>query len=122
MVAKKVWIERFSYIDNITTDRGAILQVSSEIKGELPENYSSYLGDIILKLLPAGSISGAPKKSTLNIISEAEGEKRGFYTGIFGFFDGKTLDSAVTIRYIEKDSDGQFYYRSGGGITVISDC
>ena len=80
----------------------------------------SRIGNIIFELLPAGSISGAPKPSTLDIIKRAEGQKRGFYTGVFGYFDGETLDSAVMIRFIEKQKDG-FYFRSGGGITINSD-
>jgi para-aminobenzoate synthetase component 1 len=75
---------------------------------------------MILKLLPAGSISGTPKKKTIKIIKEVEGYKRGFYTGIFGITDEKTfLDSAVIIRYIEKDKDN-LIYKSGGGITIDS--
>lgn len=122
MVSKKVWVEQFRYIDLVKTDRGELLQVSSQIKGELEKNYKDSLGDLIFKLLPAGSISGAPKQSTIKIISEAEGEKRGFYTGVFGYFDGKVFDSAVTIRYIEKDKNGKLFYKSGGGITVNSEC
>ena len=69
-------------------------------------------------MLPAGSISGAPKPSTLRIITQAERERRGFYTGVFGYFDGKRLDSAVMIRYIEV-RDGRYYFRSGGELQLI---
>jgi len=86
----------------------------------MPEKYNEILGEIILKLLPAGSISGAPKKKTVEIIKDIETEKRGYYTGIFGHFDGKNLDSCVMIRFIEKNND-RLYYRSGGGITIYSD-
>jgi len=72
-----------------------------------------------MRLLPAGSVSGAPKKKTVEIIRNAEGQDRGYYTGIFGFFDGNNLDSGVMIRYIEKIGD-QLVYRSGGGITTHS--
>ena len=72
------------------------------------------------KLLPAGSISGAPKEKTVQIIQQAEGEKRGYYTGIFGYFDGNNLESAVAIRYIEKNEQGEMLFRSGGGITSQS--
>ena len=120
-VSSKVWVERFRYIDKIGTKDGELLQVSSDIRGLLPEGYLNSLGDIIFTMLPAGSVSGAPKHSTLKIISAAEGEKRGFYTGIFGYFDGKVFDSAVLIRFIEKDENGELWYRSGGGITVNSD-
>ena len=44
---------------------------------------------------------------------------RGYYTGIFGYFDGENLESAVNIRYLEK-KEGQLIYRSGGGITFLS--
>ena len=72
------------------------------------------------KLLPAGSISGAPKKKTVEIICKAENYKRGFYTGIFGFFDGEKLDSGVMIRYIE-EQNGKLIFKSGGGVTTFSD-
>jgi para-aminobenzoate synthetase component I len=119
-VSGKVWVEKFRYIDKIGTKEGDLLQVSSDIRGLLPEGYLNSLGDIIFTMLPAGSVSGAPKHSTLKIIAGAEGEKRGFYTGIFGYFDGKVFDSAVLIRFIEKDENGELWYRSGGGITVNS--
>jgi para-aminobenzoate synthetase component 1 len=70
-------------------------------------------------LLPAGSISGAPKKKTIEIIQEVEGQERGYYTGIAGTYDGETLDSTVLIRFIEEKEDGK-YFRSGGGITHLS--
>jgi para-aminobenzoate synthetase component 1 len=95
--------------------------MSSEISGELPLNYYETLGDLIFKLLPAGSISGAPKKKTVEIIRQAEQYDRGFYTGIFGIFDGENLDSGVMIRFIEQTAEGLFY-KSGGGITAKSNC
>ena len=120
-VAEQVDVRRFRYIDRLQVSRGEILQVSSEVTGRLTGNYYSRLGEVIFGMLPAGSVSGAPKPSTLHIISCAEGGRRGFYTGVFGYFDGKRLDSAVMIRYIE-ECDGQYYFRSGGGITINSDC
>lgn len=120
-VAEGVRVPRFRYIDRLRTSNGEILQVSSEVAGYLAGDYFSRLGDIVFELLPAGSISGAPKSSTLDIISRAEGEPRGYYTGVFGYFDGEKLDSAVMIRFIEQ-RDGRFYFRSGGGITINSDC
>lgn len=121
MVASDVRVDKLRYIDELYTTNGSILQVSSEISGQLPDNYLSHLGDILLHLLPAGSITGAPKPSTRQIITEAEQQSRGYYTGVFGYFDGKTLDTAVMIRFIEQE-DGGFYFRSGGGITANSDC
>lgn len=121
MVAKKVRVASFQYIDHIKTHNRELLQMSSEVTGELPENYREHLGDILYSLLPAGSISGAPKKKTLEVINEAEQYERGYFTGIFGIFDGKNLDSGVMIRYIEKTNNG-LIYKSGGGITSQSDC
>jgi len=69
--------------------------------------------------LPAGSISGAPKKSTLEIIKNVEGYERGFFSGVFGYYDGEKLDSGVMIRFIEQ-KDGELLYKSGGGITLDS--
>lgn len=118
-VANNVKVTRFRYIDEIkTTDKG-LLQVSSEIQGDLPPGYEMNLGDLLLALLPAGSVSGAPKRKTLEIIRQSEGEPRGYYTGVVGLFDGKSLDSGVMIRFIENDS-GTLYYRSGGGVTIQS--
>jgi len=119
MVAENVKVVRFRYLDELTTDSGKLLQVSSEISGELPEGFQEGIGDILFKLLPAGSITGAPKKKTMEIIQNAETYERGFYTGVFGFFDGQNLDSAVMIRFIEKTDHG-LVYKSGGGITAFS--
>ncbi len=116
-VAKHVKVKRFRYIEEIKTNTKHLLQVSSEIVGELEP--SAKLGNILLRLLPAGSVSGAPKEKTLEIIRHAEVKERGYYTGVFGYFDGKQLDSGVMIRFIEK-VDGKFFYRSGGGITTQS--
>ena len=80
----------------------------------------SNLGNILFSLLPAGSVTGAPKPKTVDIINETEIYSRGFYTGIFGYFDGRNLDSSVIIRYIEKQNDAM-YFKSGGGITFLSD-
>lgn len=120
MVANKVSVSRYRYIDTLQTNQGSILQTSSEIQGVLPNDYQEHLGDIIFRLLPAGSITGAPKKKTMQIIKEAETYHRGFYTGIMGYFDGENLDSAVMIRFVEQEGD-RLYFKSGGGITCQSD-
>ncbi|PIU82866.1 MAG: aminodeoxychorismate synthase component I [Elusimicrobia bacterium CG06_land_8_20_14_3_00_38_11] len=120
IVAKNVAVKKFRYIDRIKTPDKNILQVSSEITGVLEKNYHKKIGDIIFKLLPAGSITGAPKKKTVEIIKEVENYARGYYTGVFGCFDGQNLDCAVMIRYLEKIG-AQIFYKSGGGITTYSD-
>ncbi len=119
MVASKVRVEEFRYFTLIESSGKNLWQTSSEVVGELTENYLDNFGDLILRLLPAGSISGAPKKKTDEIISRVEGEKRGYYTGIMGLFDGDSLDTAVMIRYIEK-CENEYFYRSGCGITHMS--
>ncbi len=118
-VADKVWVERYRYLDRIATNEGTLLQVSSEIAGLVPGDFNGAYGDLLLQLLPAGSISGAPKPATLKIIQEAEGYERGYYTGIMGAFDGEIFESAVMIRYIEQQRDG-LVFKSGGGITARS--
>lgn len=119
-VASKVRVRRFKYIEKLKTHQGELLQMSSEITGKLPEDFRQSLGDILFRLLPAGSISGAPKKKTLEIIQQTESYERGFYTGVFGYSDGQNLDSAVAIRYIEKVGN-KLQFKSGGGITSMSD-
>jgi len=64
-------------------------------------------------------VSGAPKPQTLKLIRAAETGKRGYYTGVCGYFDGETFDSGVMIRFIEQRGT-EFYFRSGGGITTQS--
>ncbi len=120
MVSVNVKVSRFRYIDRIRTNRGELLQMSSEICGDLPPGWRSRLGDILFTLLPAGSVTGAPKQRTVEIIRAAEPDDRGFYTGIFGRFDGRELVSAVSIRFIEQRGD-EMLFRSGGGITALSD-
>lgn len=121
LVATHVKVTNYRYIEEVRTNDQTLLQVSSEIQGSLKPNYTKQLGDIFNQLLPAGSICGAPKKKTLEIIQEAESYQRNFYTGVFGVFDGKDLDSAVMIRFIEKEEQ-QMYFKSGGGITAKSQC
>jgi len=119
LVAKKVRVEKFRYIDKIKTNNGEILQSSSLISGFLENNWTSQIGEILDKLTPAGSVTGAPKIRTCQIINEIENYSRGFYTGIAGIFDGSTLISFVLIRFIEK-IDNNLYFKSGGGITTLS--
>lgn len=121
IVAKGVTVERFRYIDRVKTHRKELLQMSSEISGVIRDEYRSKPGSVMKALLPAGSISGAPKKKTLEIIRSAEKYQRGWYSGVFGIFDGQNIDSGVMIRYIEQHG-GKFYYKSGGGITALSNC
>lgn len=120
MVANNVRVKDFQRIDFIKTKQKNLLAMSSEIEGEIKPDFQNKIGSILQKLLPAGSILGAPKPKTLEIILEAEKYDRRFYTGIAGYFDGKNLDSCVMIRFIEKEN-GKLFFKSGGGITHQSD-
>ncbi len=119
IVANDIRVDRFRYIDRIKAGDKELLQVSSEISGNVGKEWRGRLGAIISALLPAGSISGTPKKRTVEIIEKIEGYERGYFTGIFGVYDGQNFDSAVMIRYVEKTAEG-YLYKSGGGITIDS--
>ncbi|KFL33928.1 aminobenzoate synthetase [Sulfurospirillum sp. SCADC] len=120
MVSKQVRVEEFRYVETIQAGTKELLHVSSKITGKLDEQWHENVGTIIAKLLPAGSISGTPKRSSVEIIERLEGYDRGYFTGIFGVYDGKSLDSAVMIRFLEKTKEGHLF-KSGGGITLLSD-
>lgn len=119
-VAKGVKVERYRFAEKIKSRFGDIWTTSSEISGTLPADWHSKIGTIVRQMLPAGSVTGAPKASTVSIIRQAEQSDRGFYTGVGGLFDGQTLDSAVMIRFVSLEN-GEMLFRSGGGITALSD-
>jgi para-aminobenzoate synthetase component 1 len=121
IVSKKVTVEKFRYCENIKAGDKELIQVSSKISGELEKDWEKRIGNIISTLLPAGSITGTPKRKTVQILDTIEKYERGYFTGVFGIYDGKTLDSSVIIRYLEKDSQNNLVYKSGGGITSDSD-
>jgi len=119
IVASQVRVNRFRYVEKIAAGEKELLQVSSEIEAQLPSNWRENFSEILQKLLPAGSITGTPKKSTIAIIKELEGYERGYFTGVFGYFNGENIESGVMIRFIEKQ-DEKLFYKSGGGITLDS--
>ena len=119
-VSNDVRVDSFRHLSSVHTNQKDLLQVSSTISGTLGTDYAAHLGTIFRALLPAGSVTGAPKEKTCEIIEDIEGYNRGYYTGVFGVFDGANVDSAVMIRYIEREHD-QFVFKSGGGITIHSD-
>lgn len=119
-IAQNVRVESYRYIDHIVAHNRSLLQVSSKIAGDIDKNFFKKLGDNFFQLLPAGSVTGAPKKKTVEIIKEAENYSRDFYTGVFGVFDGQDIKTSVMIRFIQNDN-GQLFYKSGGGITAYSD-
>ncbi len=119
-VASGVRVTDYRYLRSVTTTGGGLVQTSSKVGGQLPPDWRSRLGTILATLLPAGSVSGAPKAATVRLIREAEGGDRGYYCGIAGYFDGQTVDTCVLIRFLER-RDGRHFFRSGGGITALSD-
>jgi len=120
IVAKDVKVEEFRYIKKIQAGEKELLQVSSHISAHVGYNWHERIGDMLNSLLPAGSISGAPKKSTLKIIQDIEAYDREYFSGVFGVYDGEKFDSGVMIRFIQKCEDS-YIYKSGGGITLDSD-
>jgi len=120
IVSSDVKVEEFRYITEIEAGDKKLLQVSSHISGNVGDDWHENIGTILKSILPAGSISGAPKKSTLEIIQDIEEYERGFFSGIFGLYDGESFDSGVMIRFIEK-SNNSYTYKSGGGITLDSE-
>ncbi|WP_116124229.1 aminodeoxychorismate synthase component I [Lewinella sp. IMCC34183] len=119
-LAREVRVLEYRYLDSTEAGAAGLLQSSSRIGGQLPSDWRERLGDWLLQLLPAGSVSGAPKPATLDLIRRAEGGPRGYYCGVAGYFDGAELDSCVLIRFLERRADGGFMFRSGGGITARS--
>ena len=120
IVGSEVEVEKFRYVEKVKAGDKALLQVSSKISARLPADWRDGIGTLLSRMLPAGSITGTPKRSTVEIIHRVETYERDFYTGVFGVFDGESLRSAVMIRFIEQQ-DGKLYYKSGGGITIDSD-
>jgi len=120
IIGTEVKVEKFRYVEKIKAGKKELLQVSSKITAKLPIHWEDTLGSLLAQLLPAGSITGTPKKSTVNIIENVENFDRGFYTGVFGVYDGTSLRSGVMIRFIEQENK-KLFYKSGGGITIDSD-
>jgi para-aminobenzoate synthetase component 1 len=121
IVAKNIRVKKFRFITTIDTGSKKLHQVSSHICGKMDNNWRENIGTILKALLAAGSISGTPKKRTIEIIEETEEYERGYFSGVFGHYDGKDLYSAVAIRFIE-NTNGTFVYKSGGGLTCESNC
>jgi anthranilate synthase component I len=102
-------IEKYSHVMHIVTN----------VEGELAENKTSF--DALMSILPAGTLSGAPKVRAMEIIDELENIKRGPYGGAIGYlsFNGN-LDTCITIRTIIF-KDNRAYVQSGAGIVADSD-
>ena len=107
-VAEYMTIHRFS----------KVMHIASTVKGKLSDKYEPY--DAITALLPAGTLSGAPKFRACQIIDELEKEYRGVYGGGIGYIDfGGNLDVCITIR-TAAHYDNKVYVQAGAGIVADS--
>ena len=107
-VEKYMSIERYSHV----------MHIGSAVKGRLREEFRAV--DAIDSVLPAGTLSGAPKIRACEIIHELEGDKRGIYGGAIGYVDFTgNLDTCIGIRLAFKKG-GTVFVRSGAGIVADS--
>lgn len=107
-VEKYMEIERYSHI----------MHIGSTVRGELRSDLSAI--DAVNSILPAGTLSGAPKIRACEIINELENNKRGIYGGAIGYIDfSGNLDTCISIRIAYK-KNGKVFVRSGAGIVADS--
>ncbi|HEX2896425.1 MAG TPA: aminodeoxychorismate synthase component I, partial [candidate division Zixibacteria bacterium] len=96
----------------------SLIHLVTDVSATLKEDVH-YL-QIISALMPGGSITGAPKKSAVQILQEHESTPRGVYTGCIGYVNGKNADFNIAIRTITHQN-GQYEIHAGGGIVADSD-
>ncbi len=107
-VEKYMEVLRFSHV----------MHIGSTVRGKLKDKKSPV--DVIDSILPAGTLSGAPKIRACEIINELENNKRGIYGGAIGYIDfAGNLDTAIAIRIAYKKND-KVFVRSGAGIVADS--
>lgn len=108
-VEKYKTIQRFSHV----------MHIGSTVSGEIREDRDAL--DALDAILPAGTLSGAPKLRACEIINELENNKRGIYGGAIGYlsFTGN-LDTCIAIR-LAFSKNGKVFIRSGAGIVADSD-
>ncbi len=95
-------------------------QLVSTVRGQLSDGVSTIAA--LRALFPPGSMTGAPKLRTMEIIREIESTPRGAYAGAFGWLSGDgRADLGVVIRTLLTRGDGSYLLGTGGGITVQSD-
>ena len=96
-------------------EHSTLFQMTSEISAELEDNISLY--DIIQAIYPCGSITGAPKISTMKIIGETEKFSREVYCGAIGYIHNEKATFSVPIRILQKkNNENDFTYFAGGAI------
>ncbi|MCR4960829.1 MAG: anthranilate synthase component I [Lachnospiraceae bacterium] len=101
-------IERFSHV----------MHIGSTVRGEIRPEYDAI--DAISAVLPAGTLSGAPKIRACQLIGELENNKRGVYGGAIGYIDfSGNMDTCIAIRIAYK-KNGRVFVRSGAGIVADS--
>jgi anthranilate synthase component 1 len=107
-VSKYMEVERYSHV----------LHLVSHVEAKLRPELDAL--DALRSVFPAGTLSGAPKVRAMQLISAAEGERRGLYGGAVGYlgYDGN-LDTAITIRSAVL-KDGQAHIHTGAGIVAAS--
>lgn len=97
----------------------SVHQLVTTVTGQLREGLGTL--DALRALFPAGSMTGAPKRRTMEIIDAVEQEPRGIYSGAFGWISGDgRADLGVVIRSLFKADDGPWTLGTGGGVTVHS--
>ena len=107
-VEKYMAIERYSHV----------MHIGSTVRGEIRDDKDAL--DAVEAVLPAGTLSGAPKFRAMQIIDELENNKRGIYGGAIGYIDFTgNLDTAIAIRIAFK-KNGKVFVRSGAGIVADS--
>ncbi|MEE3128123.1 MAG: aminodeoxychorismate synthase component I [Actinomycetota bacterium] len=98
----------------------SVHQLVSTVRGRLREDVGTV--EALRALFPAGSMTGAPKLRTMEVIEEVEATPRGVYAGAFGWVSGDgRADLGVVIRSLVTGGDGRYVLGTGGGITVLSD-
>ena len=101
-------IERYSHV----------MHIGSTVRGEIREEFDGF--DAVSAVLPAGTLSGAPKIRACQLIAELENHKRGIYGGAIGYIDFTgNLDTCIAIRIAYK-KNGKVFVRSGAGIVADS--
>jgi anthranilate synthase component 1 len=96
-----------------------VMHIVSNVEGTLRPDMDSL--DALFAGFPAGTVSGAPKIRAMEIIDELEPEKRSFYGGCIGYFDGNgDVDTCIALR-TALVKDGEMIVQSGGGVVADSD-
>jgi anthranilate synthase component I len=110
-----VHVERFLHVERFSH----VTHLVSEVAGEIRDGFGAW--DLLRATFPAGTVSGAPKVRAMQIISELEQYRRGFYAGVVGYhIPGGTFDTCIALRTVLLH-DGVAYLQAGGGLVADSD-